>query len=386
MKVMYLTSHLPYPPISGGRTREYQLTRRISEVVELSIVVVTRTYAHDLSYAGHVESYCHSLKIFPSDHRRSKKESSRSTRTYPIQVLRNRSSAVEAHLGRSLGKSDFDILHVEGYYLMPLLPSQLAVPLLLVQQNVEYELARQRLQLGMCADTGGALRREYNRTRYWERSAWNRATMLAAVTSEDQRHICDVMASKQVALIPNGVDIWDKSIRRIDTQSWNVNCTSQGRRLLFVGNFEYYPNLDAASYLVTEVLPRVWDRIPDTRLVLAGNDPGNKLRRLCNQKGVDCTGRVSRLESYYNLADLVVCPLRIGGGVKVKILEAIAAGLPIVSSRIGVQGLPPGFESSIIVEDDPDRFAATVVDLLYDPQKRTAMRKAASRYVETLPT
>ncbi|HZC29604.1 MAG TPA: glycosyltransferase, partial [Gaiellaceae bacterium] len=249
-----------------------------------------------------------------------------------------------------------DVLHVERCFALEHVPRADPTLLLLVEQNIESELCRQR------GDLHG-----WKYTHDLERSAWSRATVCAALTDED----CRVLRRHAVAVwhLPDGCD--HLAGPRRDP---NPHPT-----LLFLANFGYAPNRDAVRWLLGEIFPAIRHAMPRVRLQLVGNAPPAGLAR----DGVVVTGRVPDVKPYVDAAHVVLCPLRVGGGVKVKMLEALSCGKAIVATPIGVQGLDPDV---VVVAEDAQTFAAETVRLLGDPQRRRQLEDAARTYAATLPT
>jgi polysaccharide biosynthesis protein PslH len=138
---------------------------------------------------------------------------------------------------------------------------------------------------------------------------------------------------------------------------------------VFVANFAYGPNVDGALWLCRDVFPRVRAFVPGARLMLVGNHPPAEVRALAGP-GVTVTGRVTSVDPYLEAADLFLCPLREGGGIKAKLLEALSRGEPVVTTSVGSQGLGPEAERALRIEDRSRGFARAVSDLLGDPTER----------------
>jgi polysaccharide biosynthesis protein PslH len=154
---------------------------------------------------------------------------------------------------------------------------------------------------------------------------------------------------------------------------------------VLLANFAYQPNVDAALHMCHDILPAVRSQVPDVRLWLVGNEPPPEVRELgCAH--VEVTGRVADVAPYLDAADVVVCPLRIGGGIKVKAIEALRRGKAIVSTSIGMQGLPESARDAVITADDPDEFADAVAALLSDSRLNVRHQRRAARAATQLAT
>lgn len=204
-------------------------------------------------------------------------------------------------------------------------------------------------------------------------------TRLEAVTEEDACSISRVAPQADVRLLPNGCD----HIERAAPFAGSVD----GNHLLFVGNFAYAPNLDAARVLVTEVLPAVASQLPDTRLTVVGANPPAWLARAAHSDSrITVTGWVPDLAACLDSADVVVCPLRIGGGVKVKVLEALQRAKAVVTTPVGAQGLDRVRDSSVVVRETPAALASACGLLLTSREARRAQEQRALAAARSLPT
>lgn len=363
LRVLFLTCHLPYPPVSGGRRREFELLRRIGDRVDVSVCAISKTYEEDRENAAALSGYCSGVRVVPA-------EPDRPGDAAPFQVLRHRSR----HVRPTLEDAAYDVIHVEGFYLMQHLRDIRPRPTVLVEQNIEYQLWEQR-----AAHARGAVawrhRREAERTRVAEQDAWTRADVVAALTEED-RTVIRGSGIPHVPLVPDGVARPDPGVAPTESERPVVT---------YVGNFAYEPNVDAAQYFVRRVLPRIVREVPDIHVMLVGNAPPAAVRALAGRR-VTVTGRVPDVGEYLRAARVVVCPLRIGGGVKVKMLEALAHGKAIVSTSVGTQGLGAGVRDALVEADEPAAMAAEITTLLRDPQRRHALEAAAGAHAATLPT
>ncbi len=152
--------------------------------------------------------------------------------------------------------------------------------------------------------------------------------------------------------------------------------------MLFLGSFRHLPNLSALRWMAEEVLPRVLEREPAARLVVVGSDPPPAQTLPAPRDAVEFRGFVEDVREPLGRYAVFVCPVRTGSGVRVKLLEAFASGIPVVSTRLGAEGLTETDGEICALADDPDRFAAKVVALLQDPEAGAAMAERARRKVE----
>jgi glycosyltransferase involved in cell wall biosynthesis len=371
MRVLFLTCHLPFPPVSGGRLREHELLKRLAADVDVHVCAVTKTFAEDVRAAPLVGRICHGATVF-----RAAGGQACSNGSQPAQVASHASSEGSTYIGGVLRGDWFDLVHVEGFYLAQHVPRHVPVPVLLVEQNVEFELWRQRMETAREERERRRFFLQYRLTREAELRAWRRATALATVTADDRATVHRVASGLEVDVVPDGIDHL-KLVERLSE--------ADDKSVVMTGNFAYQPTADAAVWFCAEILPALEARVPAVRVTLAGTDPPPEVRALA-RSNVTVTGRVPRIEPYLDRAAVVVCPLRIGGGIKVKILEALARGKPIVTTSIGVQGLGEDGADAVRIADEPEQFAAAVADLLERPRERRACARAARAFAATLPT
>jgi glycosyltransferase involved in cell wall biosynthesis len=183
------------------------------------------------------------------------------------------------------------------------------------------------------------------------------------------------------SVVPNGVDMafyTSQFPAHDDPCGWPSE-----QDLVFTGKMDFRPNVDAVLWFAQEVAPLLRQASPSPRFWIVGQNPHPRLAALANQPGVVLTGRVDDVRPYIAAAGVYAVPLRIGGGTRLKVLEAMAMGKAIVSTRLGCEGfdLVPGQE--MLIADTPAEFAAAVLALLHDPDRRERMGRAARRFAES---
>src|SRR4051794_10786159 len=253
MRVLWISSHLPYPPISGGRLREYELIRRLAAHDDVHVVGVTKV-ADD---TDHLEAF---RKMFP-------------TELFPVQpdrdgqchlVAAHASAPAAAAVRRLLAKAD--VVHVEGFHLMQHVPASASVPIVLVDQNIEFQLWEQRLALSPARLELDHQRivQEAAACRSAELKAWRRATLCATVTADDAAVMRAAAPDVDPVVIPDGCD--HLAPMAIGAAPRRPRRMTPAPCLLFVANFAYEPNVDAAWLLLDGVLPLVRAAFPRATL------------------------------------------------------------------------------------------------------------------------
>jgi glycosyltransferase involved in cell wall biosynthesis len=386
MKILFLTAHLPYPPFSGGRRREFELISRLSRSFEIHLCSITKSWEADSLYINDLLQYCRRVNLFEAVEPTTKQQY---YAHYPHQMKKHMSEEASSYISFLLKDQSFDVVHIEGYYLLQHLPTKAEVPILLIEHNIEHLLALQRFRVAGTGEEKSYFWSEYIKTLKWEQLTWKRATVCVALTKEDKISMERLGSNIDVRWIPNGSDYQKKinDVTKLLSNSFEYpvvtdNCPS----VLFVGNFAYEPNVDAALYFCRDIFPLILKDVPNVKLFLVGNAPTSEICSLASNRNIEVSGRVASLIPYYKHADVVVCPLRIGGGIKVKVLEALAHGKAIVSTSIGTQGLDLSNYRAVAVADEATDFAENVVRLLVHPEERHTQERQALVYAATLPT
>ena len=388
LKALFLTAHLPYPPLSGGRRREFELISRLSRSFEIHLCSITKSWATDRLYINDLLQYCTNVDLFEAKTPTNRQQQIAS---YPHQMKKHMSEEASAYVSSLLKNKFFDVVHIEGYYLFQYVSTKRKVPLILVEHNIEHLLALQRFRVALTRQEKSYFWSEYIKTLKWERLTWKRATVCVALTNEDKITMERLEPNIDVRMIPNGSDHhkkvdYIKAPLLLATSSEHSVTTDSCPSILFVGNFAYEPNIDAALYFSRDIFPLIVRYVPNVKLFLVGNAPPPEIYSLMSNKQIEVTGGVASVIPFYKRADVVVCPLRIGGGVKVKVLEALGFGKAIVSTSIGAQGLDLSSHTAVVVSDEVTDFAEKVIRLLVHEESRRIQEQEAATYARTLPS
>ncbi|MGE5619872.1 MAG: glycosyltransferase [Sphingomonadaceae bacterium] len=375
MRILFLTPQLPFPPHQGTQIRNYHLLRAAAAAHQVDLISFCRE-GESLAKAQPLLELCGQTKLVPAPPPRGRAARGRGmlTSLLPDLAHRLRSEVFAAALRSVAAGNRYDVIHVAGLEMAGYIPTaREAAPRAYVvfdDHNAEY-----RLQARAAAVDAGRMaswpRAAYSlvqsrRLRRYEGWACQQSDAVLAVSESDAAALEMLGTRLRIQVVPNGVD----------TDYYRP--TSDGQRdpfgLLFTGTMDYRPNVDAMRWFVTDVLPLVTAQQPEARLQIVGRSPDPTMTRLASAVGnVEVTGAVADVRPYFSRNSVFVVPIRMAGGARLKILEALAMGLPIVTTRLGAEGIALAEGKEMLPADSAEEFAAAVVRLLADRELREQM-------------
>ena len=364
MRILIISDYLPYPLIGGDPIRIYNLLCRVASRHEISLAAFLEK-PEDSVGISHLRKICVRVEA-ASFQQRSRFSALTGMLGFaltgkPMELNLLYSEELVAKIRQLVSTEEFDIVQIEhsrmGLYLEIVQQERRCKSILMFhnftfQQDSRVSHIEQRWSRKMRVLLNSIAMGQWE-PRYAER--FDRCT---TVSEADQRLLKDANPRLQVNVIPNGVDI--EKYQPLPVQAKNAPPS-----LLFVGNMGYLPCVDAVLYFCSEVLPRIRQTVAAIELWIVGRDPSSEVLKL-NGDGVHVTGRVEDVVPYYRRAAVCVVPLRAGGGTRLKILEAMALGRPVVSTTIGCEGLDVVDGEHLLIVDTPQEFSEKTVRLLAD--------------------
>ena len=364
MRILWLKTELLHPVDKGGRIRTYQMLKALRREHRVTYLALDDgTAAADARERA--EEYCDDLVVVP--HRTRPKFSAGFyaelsaglASPLPYFVRKYRSEGMRREIGRRASVENFDVLVCDFLQPSVNVPEGLAIPSVLFQHNVEAMIWRRHYEVQTHPLKKLYLRGQWRKAFAYERAACRRFDRVVAVSREDADVMRREYGVEQVSDVPTGVD----------TEFFRPSGAAgrEPRGLVFTGSMDWLPNEDAIQFFTREVLPRVRASLPDVTLTVVGRNPYPSLVELGRRDaGVRVTGRVEDVRPYMERAAAYVVPIRVGGGTRLKIYEAMAMGMPIVSTTVGAEGLPVKDGEELLLADSPEEFAAAVVRVLTD--------------------
>jgi glycosyltransferase involved in cell wall biosynthesis len=372
-KLAYFTNQLPFPPYSGGQVRESQILTRTSGQFAIDLVIVTANYDRDVAHVDQALPYCRSVAIFEA------RPDPALAPALPERVWMYRNDDALPYVAGLIASGEVDIVHSEGYFLVQHIPANLPVPLLVYEENIEYELDRENQRL-----CGRGRFAAWTVSREMEQAAWGRATAVATVAAEDLAVVRGNVLDLPLFWLPSGCDHFQSA----DIAGGGLATAGPDeRRVVYTANFDWPPSRDGAFQVIDEIWPRVRAAVPPARLVLAGaGDGGQFAGRLAADPSIQFLGPLPSFGPLLASAAVLVCPLRFGSGFRTKIAEALYLGCPIVTTAIGWHGIPEVARQAMCYAETPDALAEHVIRLLTDPALRAELRERAARAGRELHT
>lgn len=370
MKILFAANRFPYPPFRGDKLKIYNLAKRMCQHHELHLL----TFLEDRSDLEHLPALD---GIFKHIHLVTHPK----LRSYvnvlkglfgktPLQVSYFASAKMHRKVERLLAREKYDAVHVQHLRMAQYFATYKSVPRILDLPDAYSLYWRRRIDA-----TSGIKKRfntmEFNRVKGYE-PILNQFDKTLVCSREDKSWLEIQQHINNVDILPNGVDT--------STYFSTAHNYANNKTILFTGNMDYAPNVDAVQYFAKEIFPLVLQQHPDVQFVIAGQRPVDAVKALADSKIV-VTGFVQDLKEWYQEAAIVVAPLRFGAGTQNKVLEAMAMAVPVVSMNVGFQGLNIDSGEGVILAMDTLPFADACNKLLSDRSLRKEVGEAGKKVI-----
>jgi glycosyltransferase involved in cell wall biosynthesis len=360
-------------PTSGFGTRVFQLCVGLAR--QHSVAVLCHAQAGDDDALAQLADRVDAVHTVAADRlppwRRRLVQSTSLLSPSPFETRRLVTASFRAALHTLLAEQRFDVVQFESAYLGGL--ARPGLPSVIDEHNIEHELLSRVAAADALSARKVFHRWDAIRTRRLEQRLWRRVPACAVTSEREQAMVSRWAPQTLTAVVPNGVDA--------DHFRPEPDSAVDPSNLVFVGTMHYQPNVDAAIHFIRDVLPLLWRDRPDLVFTAVGHHPPAELARLAGPRVV-ITGSVPDVRPYVHRAAVVVVPLRSGSGTRLKILEAMAMGRPVISTRMGMEGLDAQPGRDLLVADGPEQLAALIRRALDDPALRAAVGARGRALVE----
>jgi sugar transferase (PEP-CTERM/EpsH1 system associated) len=384
--VLQLAPRICWPLDTGAKLRNYHLGRVLSEHARVSLLA----FVHDGEPLAIPENFYERVLTVRREPGYTFTKLLRGAvgRT-PLPLLNYTTDSMRQALESVLAETAFDIVQVESIHLMGYLPIIRAAqsrPLILCDwHNIESELMSRYSE-----HEGNMLRRAYaQRTarlmRNFEQRALDEFDAQVTVSERDAERLRKLNSKARIFVIENGVDAAHYSDEQLE-QAHAAHHTQQAsrdspNRIVFVGSMDYHANIDGAVSFSREIWPRLRERKPYLTFTIVGRDPSPEVRELESLPGIEVTGTVDDVRPYYREAIAAIVPLKVGGGSRLKILEAMAAGVPVISTTLGAEGLEVIHDKNILIADTDEKMIEAIIRLIEQPEQIARLSDAGRALV-----
>ncbi len=379
MKILWLKTELLHPVDKGGKIRTYQMLKELKNnhhityltlddgTAETDALAKASEYAHETITVAHPTAAKFSAKFYFE-------LANNLVSKLPYALQKYVSAEMRETTEKLAARENFDVVVCD--FLTPAvnLPANLNAATLLFQHNVEAMIWRRHFEVADSAPKKAFMKMQWRRMFEYEKESCRHFDWVAAVSKEDADTMRREYNIKNVSDIPTGVDTeFFAPGGDVEKNQFNI---------VFTGSMDWLPNEDAIQWFTEEILPLVRRQIPQASLTIVGRNPFPSLIELSKKdSSIVVTGRVPDVRPFMEKASIYVVPIRIGGGTRLKIYEAMAMELPMVSTTIGAEGLPIADGEEILLRDTPQEFAEAVVKLLQD---KNIAKKIGERAAQTV--
>lgn len=367
-----LTPYLPYPLLSGGQIRSYNLLKNLAKKHEITLIALIK-HDDEKAYIKNIKQFCHKVIVC----RRPEKPwiLSNILKTafgkYPFLVVRNFSQEAQSAVIEELKNEIFDLIHAETFYVMPHIPDT-KVPILLVEQTIEYQVYQHFVETLKFPFLRPIFSIDVEKIRFWEEFYWKRAQRVVAMSEPDCRVMLKTVPNLEVSIVPNGVD--DSFFTFQKKQLYD------SPKILFVGNFKWLQNREAVSILVSKIWPTIAQKLIRAKLWIVGRFPTKDILELKSQR-VEISDNIEDIRHAYQESHLLLAPIYGPGGTRYKILEAMVSGVPVVTTPEGIEGLGVTDGEEAVIRRDPETLAHATVQILTDQKKYSRLAEKANQFV-----
>lgn len=367
MNILFLSTKSPYPIKDGHSSRTYNVLQQLARDHRIYFLTffLSEMEEQGISFLKPLTAESRGFRL--QAHRRLMHSLWRWLCSVfsrlPFIAFKYRTPEMTREIRRVLAQQNIDAIHLDLLPLMVYADLFERYPKVLVNHNVESELLQRRIPFVRNPFLRLVLRREYRKLSAFEQKAIGRVDCCIAVSERDKQLLSQMNPAARLHVLPNGVD----------TEYFQPSATQQANILLFVGGMDWFPNADAISYFADQILPKLQKDSPDISIQVIGRIPAGYQRR----QGIEYLGFVDDIRPYVARAKAYIVPLRIGGGTRLKILDALAMGKAVVTTSVGCEGLEVIDGQEVLIRDTPEGFAAAVKDILRDEVLRTRLSIAA---------
>ncbi len=370
MKILFIAPSFPYPLTHGGKIRMFNIIKYLSRNHKVTLACLSEDTIADY---GPLSQYCEEIKVVTRKPQWLRERMRFVLRSEPYNAIRYSSGSFRNLLMELLKSRRFDVVQIEFPMMWQYARLVKDIPIVLDMHNIEYDLIRQMKEASSNVLKKLLYGLEEKRLKQIEEDAWKECSLCVAVSDRERDMIsAHIRKDGRVITISNGVDL--------ERFAYVPKKTSE-RRILFIGSMDYIPTIDSTDYLLEEIFPIILSKIEGVKLDIVGRSLW-RIRDKLSAGEVSLHENVPDIIPFLKKADVLIDPLRIGAGTRLKILEAMAAGTPVVTTSKGCEGIKVKNGEHLLIADSSLDFADATVKLLTDRELSDSLTGNARQLVE----
>ena len=389
MKILWLSHFAPYPPKGGASQRSYNMLKQLSKYADVSLLSLA-PYSKIASFFNNYEAgmeeiehelgkYCDEIRLIP--HGRHKRQTAKTlnalkslVRNDPYDVVCLESKELETSLTKALAENNYDAIHLDTIGLWPYV-ANLDIPLILNHHNIESQMLQRRASKTSWP-LSQYIRSQESKLQKLEIQAGAKARINVTCSRDDGQRLSE-LGIDNVAEVPNGVDL------SYFTRRQNYQATESGIDLIFAGGLEWYPNRDAMIFFAKKVWPQLKAKPQAATMTVVGRGSIPLLNNIAaTDSSFKVAGFVPDVRTYLEQASIYVCPIRDGGGTKLKVLDALGMGIPLIAHPIACEGINVRNGEHVIFAETPKQFCDAILSLSADPELKMKLSANGRQLIE----
>jgi glycosyltransferase involved in cell wall biosynthesis len=376
MKILMLVPFLPNTVTSGGQTRWYNIVKYLSQEHEITLFSLIKDES-EKKFIPELTKYCKKVRVFnrPKSPWTLRNILLSAFSPFPLLLIRNFSFSERSAVKKELATGQYDLIHAEAFYVMPHIPKT-QIPSIQVEQTIWHQVYEHHVKTEIPFIFRPFFMIDVFKLKFWEVYFWKKATRLFTVSPDDKIVMEALIPGAKIDVIPNGVDVSYFNEKHIEK-------LKPARVMFGVTNYEWLQNREAVEILINDVWPKIYDKFKNARLWIVGRlIPENIVNLAKTRIDIEITESIPDARDAYLGAYVMVAPIKGTGGTRLKILEAMAAGLPIISTSTGVAGLGVIDGKHVLVSDSMTGLSDLTLKLLRDKELAEKIGKAGKQFVK----
>jgi len=374
MKILMISSYLPFPLFDGGTIRLFNLIKQLSNKHEITLVCEVRPH-QTTKDIKELEKITEKVITIP-------RKKQWSVENILKAGISNESFLIVGHtlplmkdaIIKELGAKNYDIIHVETSYVMQNLP-QTTLPVVLVEHNIEYEVYTKFMNKAPFF-LRPLLQFDIEKLKKREISFWKKATQVVTVTESEQSVV--IKSGVKAKAVYNGVDLSSFPFKNLSTAF-----QTEVKQFLFIGNYKWLQNRDSVRWILQEIWPKIKEKAGEkVTLRIVGRDMPNDIKNWQDPSVIVEENSKRPTQEIFSESFALLAPIRVGGGSQYKILESMAVGTPVITTKLGLSGLDVERDTDLLVADDSSSLAEKAIELLHNEKNYNNLAVSGRKQIE----